>query len=246
MKKLLILFVVLAVLLGVVYFVLASYSGSIVKAAVLRFGPPITQTTIEIHDVQLSPFNGSGSVHGLVVGNPKGFNTPFAFKVDDMHLEVKPRSLLSDTIDIDLIHVKGPHFVYETTITNSNLNQLLRNIQATAKKDQPLQPTAPGDPDKPAKAPAEPKKVILRSFIIEDATVSVSIAGRSVEVPLGRIELKDIGVAQGGITPDELAAEVMGVVIGNVVRAATEAIAKGGGLQEAGQGVVDGIRNLFN
>jgi len=254
MKKLFIVLILLLVLAGAGYIFLTQYSGKVVRSAILRYGPPITQTTIELDEVTLSLFDGAGSLNHLVVGNPEGFSAPYAFKVSHLGLDLKPRSLLSEVIVIESIRISEPHFVYERTLTNSNLKQLQKNIQAAAAKGTTETTPEPGQAEPPETAPAKPKKLIIESFIFEKGTVTVQVAGQKLDVDLPKLEMKDLGAASGGGTPTEIAEEVMVIVLRNVIQAATEALAGDGGallqdagsqLQEKGKDALESVRGLF-
>jgi hypothetical protein len=58
--------------------------------------------------------------------------------------------------------------------------------------------------------------------------VAVGIGTNPLTVRMPRVELRGIGSAKGGITPDEAAYEVLEIVLGNVARAATEALSGAG------------------
>jgi len=49
---------------------------ALIKGAVETYGPRITQTTVKLRAVHVSPFSGEGSLKGLVIGSPAGFSEP--------------------------------------------------------------------------------------------------------------------------------------------------------------------------
>ena len=82
MKKLIILGLVgilLVTVIGLAVFVI--YLDSMVKAGIEAAGPQITGTTVTVEAVRLSLLTGEGRVKGLVIGNPKGYQAPSAFKL---------------------------------------------------------------------------------------------------------------------------------------------------------------------
>ena len=129
-KKLLATIGVLAAVVVVAAVALTFVLGSIVRAAVNKFGPAITKTKVELTAAELSPLTGSGTITGLFVGNPPGWRSDRAVYLGKMHLSVVPTSLLGDHIIIREIVIDQPEFVYETKVFSSNIRDLLKNIGA--------------------------------------------------------------------------------------------------------------------
>ena len=80
MKKRLRKFAIIAVVLGlVVYFGLSFFLGFVVKAAINRIAPRMTQTAVVLTAARISPVSGSGVLSGLYVANPPGWSNGHAF-----------------------------------------------------------------------------------------------------------------------------------------------------------------------
>ncbi len=219
------------------------FLGSIVKHGVNRFAPGITQTTVVLGGATISPLSGSGTLKGLVIGNPKGWSENNFCTLGKIHIDVAPMSLLGDRILVEAIEIEAPEFNYETKLIASNVNDLLKNIeQATGGK-------APAD----AKAPADggkPVKLEVKKFRLVNGKVRVGVGAAGLTLPLPPIELTDIGTAEGGVPPDRIAFAVMKrltpEIIGATARAAGE-IGKTGGAAAA-EGVKktgEAIKGLF-
>ncbi len=225
MKKALIaLGILLVVVVGGLYFFGGLVLGKVAKAGVETFVPQMTRTSVAVDRISISPVSGSGTVAGFVLGNPEGYSGDYSIAFDEAYMRVAPLSILGDRILIEKVHVRAPRFHYERKLLTSNINEILKNVQAAAGR-------AEGAP-----AP-EPSKVRIeiRELIIEEGQVSLGGAGLAVPLPIPRIVLRDLGTAKGGITPDEMAFEVMSVVLRQVL----EAVAKAPG------SAVDSIRGLF-
>tara|TARA_B110000495_G_scaffold200707_1_gene216503 strand:- start:51 stop:818 length:768 start_codon:yes stop_codon:yes gene_type:complete len=218
MKKLLIILAILAVVfIGLVYFVGGASLNKGIQAATLKFGPPLTGTEIELAGVHISPLSGSGVISGLLIGNPEGFKTEKAFSVTKMEIKLSPKSLLSDTIEIERILIDAPEIILERANGTTNLQQIQDNIAAA---------TASGDSEDPEadEVPAEegePIKLSIKEFVLSNANVSVSILGQSQSLNLPTLRLTDLGTEQGGVSPDEIAKEVMKAI----TRAVGQAVA---------------------
>lgn len=232
-KPLLYTVVIAAALLIVAYVGLSFFLGSIVRAGVNRFGPQITGTKVELAEAEISPLSGSGTLHGLVVGNPKGWSDANLFSVGKMHVKMRPFSVLGDHIVIDEITIENPEFLYETKIISSNVGDLLKNIQGSSDNKTADATTKSG----------KPLKFEVKHFHLEGGKVTVGVGAAAVPVPMPPIDLTDLGTAEGGITSSQLAVAVMRSVTGSVVSATTQAAKKLGGAM--GGAATDALKGLF-
>lgn len=234
MKKLLIIIgAIILIAVVVLFFTFTSVSGSAIKGAVETYGPRITQTTVTLEGASLSPVKGSGSISGLVIGNPEGYTTESAISMGQVDLDVDPRSLLKDAIVIEKIYIGAPEFTYERKLTTSNLETILANIQAAVGKEE-AQPKEDG----------KEVRLIINEVLVENAKVNLVGFGRQVAVTVPRIAVQEIGAEQGGVTADQAAYEVMQVILGQVIAAGVDMVQKEGlkALSNP-EGVEQGIRD---
>ncbi len=194
MKKFVTIFSILVVVGVVVLLVFSQLIGTGIKAGVETFGPEVTQTPITVDSVSLSAFSGSGSIEGLVVGNPEGFNTPHSIKLDGFSLKLQPMSVLSDKIVINEIIIDGPEFIFETGVglQKSNVGTILANIEKFTGESEAVEEEETAS-----------KSVQIDLLRITGGKVKVSnklLGGQALMVPLPDIELTDIGAADDGIS----------------------------------------------
>jgi hypothetical protein len=209
-KKLLIgIFVLALAAAGLVYFFGAQALNSGVKKGVETIGPRVTQTSVTLDSVSLSPFSGSGTLKGLNVGNPEGFKSENIFQLGQIDIQIDTGTVFSDKIIIDKIHIRQPAISYEKKLTTSNVKELQKNIEAfTGPKD-------PAAPDPEADSGAK-KQVVIRKLIIEDGTIYVGALGVGQTVQLPMIEMNDIGEGGDNITLAEAIDLILGKVLGNI------------------------------
>jgi len=198
--------------------------GSVVKAGVNRFGPKITQSRVELASAHISPFNGSGQLAGLTVGNPEGWSDNPAFYLGQIAIDLKPFSVFSDHIVINELIIDQPVFAYETRIVSSNLKELLKNIEAFTA----------GGGDHAKSQGGKPIKFVVKKLRLTNGRASLGLGPAALVAPLPPIALDNLGVAEGGITPDELAGVVMKNVLGSIVKASAAATLRGTGALGAG------------
>lgn len=225
MKKLLLyLGIAVLALLLIAYIAGQFFLGSIVKAGVNQVGPRLTQSKIQLESATISPVSGAGTLTGFTVGNPQGWSSANALSVSKVHFDVQPSSFFKDTIVINDLSVDQPEFVYETHILSSNIGDLLKNIENAV---------GGGGKSEPAGKNAQPKKFIVKHFILQNGKVSVGVGAAAVPLVIPTVELKDLGVAEGGLTGGQLTFAVMRAVLPNIISATTQAAGNLGGTMGA-------------
>ncbi len=225
--------------LGVIALVVIGFFiGPIVTKTVNTVGPRVTGTKVELASTSVSPLTGGGSLKGLFVGNPEGWTGDKAFYLGEVRASVQPSSLLGDYVLVNEVFIDGPEFVYERRLMGgSNIDALLKQIETNTGGGK-TPPTA--DPAKPAK----PMKFAVKSFVLKDAKVAVVAGGQTIAVTLPTITITDLGIAEGGITADQLATAVLKRVLVQMGPAAANALTKiGAGALEGG---TEGAKGALN
>lgn len=231
--------VVLILVVGL-YVTMQFFLGGIVKAGVNKFGPTITQTKVELQGASISPLTGDGTLSGLAVGNPTGWSQADAFRLGKVHLNVQPFSVFKDCVVINELNIDQPEFLYETKIVSSNVNDLLKNIEKSIGNTSAEAKTDGG----------KPIRLMVRKLTMTNGRVTLGLAGTAMTMPMPPVNLNDIGVAEGGITPSQLAFAIMRSVVPSVVSASTQALTKLGGTTgaataEGAKQVGEAIRGIF-
>ncbi|MDQ8193111.1 hypothetical protein QEH59_01645 [Coraliomargarita sp. SDUM461004] len=228
-KKLLLGLLLIALAAGaVVYFVLSGGLNKQIKNAVETYGPRVTQTDVTLEDVNLSILSGSGTLKGLNVGNPEGYQSEHIFALGQIDLKIDTSTILDQTIIIDHILIKAPAISYEKSLSSSNVKDLMNNIEAFTG------PSSGPSPD-PEPSTGAKKQVVIKELLIEDGTVYVGALGVGRTVTLPRIEMNNIG--EGG---SMTMAEVMDLVLTKLLQSIGPAIADAGDLlKEGGKAALD-------
>ncbi|CAA6691619.1 MULTISPECIES: hypothetical protein [unclassified Lentimonas] len=238
-KKIFLFLLILAIAgAAAVYFFGSSALNKGIKTAVEKFGPEVTQTAVRLDDVNISVLSGNGTLTGLYVGNPDGYENENIFALGEIDVDIDTGSVFSDKIIINKIHIKKPEISYEKTLLSSNIKALLNNIEEFSGSSDKTTP----EPEAGTPAESGPsKQVVIKQLIIEDGTIFVGLMGNSTTVPLPRIEMNDIGETGN----KKSMAEVIDLVLTEVLKSIGPAIAESGD----GEGVInkatDSIKGLF-
>lgn len=198
--------VVVAAIVILVVFVFSSLDG-LIKAGVETYGTEITQASVTLESVEIDITSGQGALAGLVVGNPKGFQTPSAFKLGRISITIDTSTVTSDPVVIKEIVITKPEITYELGPGGNNIDTIQKNVNAYMAKfggGKSAEPEAKGDSEGP--------KLIIRHLYIRGGTVNVSAAilkGKKMSAPLPDIHLTDIGGKKKGATPGEVAEKIL-------------------------------------
>jgi len=229
---------ILVVLVAAAVFLLLSGLDRIVAAAIEKYGSEASGTKVGVSSVRIDLKDGKGSVRNLSVGNPPGFSTPDAFRLEDISVAVDTGTVTGNPVVIDRVTILAPRITYEIDPQGRS------NIELLKKR---LAGTSPGGPSGGTGSDSG-KKVVIRRLVIEQGRIEIKVAalpGKPLSAALPRIELKNLG-GEGGGSPGEIARQVLGPLVNRAAAAASGAgisqyLGKGAdevkrALEEAAQG----------
>jgi hypothetical protein len=259
MKKILVRVVVgIAVLIVVALLVVFFSLDTIVKKGVEKVGPMITKVEVKLGSAQISPFGGSGRLTKLFVGNPEGYKSSSAIEVGDAKVSAQLGSLFSQTIVVNEINVQNAEITLEGGLENNNLTKIMSNVDSSSAEA--------GNQPKPKNAPPQPgaskssKKFIVKEFVMDGAKIHLDInipalGNKTMTLPMPSLHLENIGVAEGGVTAEQLTQAIMKPLQASVIQSAKQEVARlgsnlGGELKGIGgsntvNSIQKGIGGLF-
>lgn len=249
----------LVLALAVIFLLVMVRGGTLIREAINQGGPSLLGVDVSVQDVTFRPLRGNVQLKNLHVGNPKGYKTSGVFDLGLVEVELKPGSLLSDTIIIETIKIEGPEITYERGLKNSNIGALLEQLEggATEEPNDSDKDKKRDEPKKPEQKDAGGKKVIIRDLKVNGAQVKVSLTalqGVAAPIPLPPVHLTGIGEETGGTSFGEALGKIIGAILGAVTDLVTGAgklavegaTAVGGaavdGAKAVGGAAVDGVK----
>ncbi|MEQ8602697.1 MAG: hypothetical protein RIB45_05210 [Marivibrio sp.] len=218
MKKVLIGVGALIVVAAVAVFVLVSNLDSVIKEAIERVGPRVTQTDVTVDEVQLEIADGAAAIRGLHVGNPQGYQTKRAMDLGLVSVRLDTATATSDVIVIHEIVIDAPQMTYEVGDPRSNFQQIQKNVEDF------IASTGAGGGDQTAAddGAGGQKQLIIENLYVRNAQVGVSapfLQGEEVSTGIPEIHLTDIGKQDGGASPAEVAAVTLDAITERVIGA---------------------------
>ncbi len=215
------------------WFVALASVDSIVKAAIERVGSDVTQTEVTVDEVEISLTSGEGTIRGLVIGHPEGFDER-VMRIGEARVVLDIGSLTSDTIVIKEISVTAPEVTVEVSGAGTNISRLQETLTQTGGGSGGS--SSGGNPE-------DEKKLVINRVTLAEGRVGLKAAGldRGVGANLPTITLNDIGKDSGGAEP----AEVAKVIVAAVSAAAGQAAITSGVLQKLEGDVGDKAKGLL-
>lgn len=224
--------VIVLILTGLVHVGL----GVTIKSAVEKIGPQITKTELRLGLVTLSPLTGRARLRNLHMGNPAGFETPFAIRMKDFKVSLSVRSLFSDRIVIRNVVIREPEISYESNSSGNNLKTIQKNVESFA-------PSQGGEGKSPS------KKIVIESLTIEKGRLFFKpklVGGEPIEIALPDIHMENIGKESNGIPPSEAVSAVMNNITNQSVSAVSQLGQQvGEGIKKSAEGIGKSLKGVF-
>jgi len=188
------------------YFFLSNLN-SLVAGAIETHGSEVTDTQVGVSGVDISLREGRGSITGLRVASPDGFEARDAFSLGDITVDIDLGSVREDPIVIDEIRIQAPVINAELTEKgSSNIDELRKRVQAYTSGSSG------------SGSSGDVKKILIKKFVFEEGRVVVDASAIGVEkqeITLPEIHLENVGGSDGA-TPDEIAKIIVTTVAKNV------------------------------
>lgn len=194
---------VLVIVVGVAVYVFSNL-GAQIKAAVEKYGTEAVQAPVTLSSADVSIKSGQGALKGLVVANPKGFQTPSAFKMGGISIALDINRTSKEMIAIKEIAIDAPEVTYELAAGGSNIDAIQKNLDAYMAKL--------GGGAKKEEKKGDGPKLVIDHIYIRGGKVNVASAllkGKALGAPLPTIHLTDIGKDKKGATPAEVAEKIL-------------------------------------
>lgn len=210
---------------------LRSSLDAMVQRAIGHYGSQMTGARVSVDSVELRSTDGRGVIRGLVVRNPAGFRSPHALKVGVIDVAVDVRTLADPVVVIKRIAIQSPDVIYEKGETQTNFEAIQNHIAQELG--------TPADGGK-AQSGTPARRLIVEELVIRDAraqATAAGLAGQTIATTLPDIALRNVGRAQGGVTPAQL---------GQIVaRALSQRLASSLGFDRAFKSLGDRVKGLL-
>ena len=211
------LFSAVVTLTVIVLLFLLNNLNAVIKDAVEIQGPEVTKTDVKLGKVDISLIESSVALNSLAVANPKGFdvNTPL-LTVREITLNIDPSTLYNKVKVVRELVIDGVEITAEhKNLRDTNIEGMIENIkrssgtaQSNKNRQQPQQQTA---------QQGEEIRLMIEKLTFSNSSVTLVTeqwGKHSIELP--GFSKTAIGDKTEGLTPKQLAREVMSAYMGEV------------------------------
>jgi hypothetical protein len=216
MKRILIGVVALAVVgLGVALYLLISNLDSIVEGAIEQYGSELAGTAVRVASVSIEITAGKGTIRGLTIDNPRGFESDHAFRLAEITLDIDAGSIQTrEPVIIDAIVIRAPEVTYELNASGQSNIQIIRGNLERA-------PDSGGAEDTSDQGAGEATRVAIKRLVFEQGKVRVqtsAVGGVHATVALPALRMSNLGGTRGA-TGAELGKTVLSAYTRQVLKA---------------------------
>ena len=142
-----------------------------------------------------------------MIGNPSGFKSEYAIRADRVEATVRLRSFLGRKTIIQELEVVGANITYERALLKSNLGVISDTVKEKVDSNEQVLSKLK-------------RRVQADRVLVDGGRVNLSatlLGGRGLGMGLPRVELRDLGQNEEGITVAELTSEILKVVLESAV-----------------------------
>lgn len=213
-------FVIIAVI-GVAIWQIFANLDAIVAGVIENVGTEVLQTPVKVKTVKLDIKGGKAGISGMTIKNPAGFSDPYIFSMDDIAVDIDVSSLGKNPLVIEEILIRQPKVFAEVNKDGvSNLQTLSKNIEASSSGTEDKQEPAATDES------GEELKLIIKKFKFEGGNLKASSQiepDKKIDQALPVISMNNLGADTGGATGQEIASEMMKILVAQATEAAVKA-----------------------
>ena len=214
---------VLIGVLGIIAVVLVGLSlNALVKGGIETIGPKVVGVPVTLEDVEMSLLSGGtamrASLTQLLIKNPEGYETAYAFSFPNIQIEVDRSSVLTETIIVEEVLIVGPDITFEGSLSGSNLSDILDNVKRNTRSRSDDE----AEEKEGTHEEASERDVHVKKVSVKDAKITLSLFGgpsETIQVPLPDFELRDIGNPSGGTSLQQVSAKIFEAMYAAIIKA---------------------------
>lgn len=219
LKKILIGFVLMIMVVTGGMYYLSQNAGKFVKAAIEDQGSRATQVAVQVDAVDINLSDLKAGLRGLTVDNPAGFKTDRAISLGEISVKIA-KDWSPNLIVIDEIMINAPQITYEIGGSGSNIAKIQENVENFMKIMNGPEKSGSDSGSSSSSGTSdedgdEGPKVVINDFYLKNGKVNVSaslLQGKSLSTPLPDIHLEDIGKDDGGASPAEVVQQLIAAI----------------------------------
>ena len=190
----------------------------IAKNALEKGAPLILGTNVSVERIHIEPFNGRVEITDLIIDNPsESYSSEYAIKLGDIVADIDLGTVTKDKIRIEEMFLKDVDVVYETSVLNRHLQDILDNVKKldTAEKKEKAEEKKEGEEDKE-------KTLQVDRIELDNVGITVQAKGAAAGLPIkvSMDPMTNLGADEEGITPVGLTLRILGAIVTTAIKSA--------------------------
>jgi len=214
--------VVAAIIVAVVVY-LAQNVNSLVEGAIEDLGSEYLGTSVSVGSVDISLTERTGSIVGLEIANPSGYDGPYLMQLDEITVGLNLDESSTEVVSLSRVVIDGARIAaIVKTKDDSNLQALMNNLESKT-----------GSSDEPEEASSGETKIIIDQldFTNAEASVDAVLLGKTYEANVADVHLKGVGRKENGATAGEAIRQLLKPVTDSLLK---EIVQRGLGVDQEG------------
>jgi hypothetical protein len=211
MKKIALVFILLAAVIGGLTYWFFENLDDFIKSYMVEYGSKMTKTDVEVDSVKTDISKGEIIINRIGIENPKGFSNNEAFEVKKVKIQLNKESLNQDVIEIPLVLINNPEIIYEYNGKKTNFNVIKDNIQnyqnnvIDSSNKKKISQATENKQKKENRDKKSSKTFIIKELKIVDLEIKARVSSIKKDfinkkIPL--IVIKNIGSETKGASPE--------------------------------------------
>lgn len=238
MKKIAIGVVAIVVVIGVAATWLLNSLDGIVKNQIEAIGSELTGVPVTVTSVNIDIGKGIGTIAGLKIANPDGYNTDAALNLNMLRLDLDLSSLAGSPLVLEKLVIDSLEGNLELREGSTNLSEIVANIQSdNGEAEKKTDETESG----------EPLKLSINELLISNAKITVTDKDVTEVKTIPTISLADVGGKNGG-TPAQVSGVIVSTLISEILKeAAAQRLMKtvGDSVDEMAKGLLNSLNKAL-
>tara|TARA_B100000941_G_C28495018_1_gene550348 strand:+ start:1069 stop:1833 length:765 start_codon:yes stop_codon:yes gene_type:complete len=209
MKKILILFL----FIGGVFVVSEILLDDIVKNYIEKKGSKIVERKLSIGDFKINFFKEEIILKNISIENNKNFPGDL-LKIDKVKILVNFKTLMSETVEANLVNINGVNFYYQVIIKNGQIIDNLSLINQALKKENQTK----DKPDKIFPKKKKDKNFVIKKIVFLNSNAKVISEDLKINTntKLSNMEFQNVGNSKNANHFKDIFAMILGNVISKV------------------------------
>ena len=193
---------------------------------------------VTVESVKIDLGKGVGTITGLKIANPDGYNTEAALNLNVLSLDLDLSSLSGSPLVLETLVIDSLEGNLELRDDSTNLSEIVANIQADdGEAEKKTEETESG----------EPLKLSINNLLISNAKITVTDKDVAEVKTLPTISLAGIGGEKGG-SPAQISGVIVSTLVSEILKeAAAERLMKtvGDSVDEMAKGLLDSLNKAL-